>query len=508
MTSPANLVKAAAWLLVAAGALNGAVSLPQNKPDALATTTSAATPPSSGILVNDASAALASNAGDNIAHDAPETTSSGGSNSNLGLILGCDGAAVGVGLIVAGLIQHRRMQNRKVAADKLSAEPSRELDPMAAPNYAQKFHGSSLAIPADSMVDITPPKSPRRAINRDNGKAEHSWFSRVLAGGAMLSPNSARAASKTRGNGGMYPPEEEFDDTASISSTGYDQGSTSHLAVQISPRVMRVPAVARLDKDGFDDATVQAPGLPSFSVNGGSAADWAASVNAAGQELANTYGRTSPLPVSGHARVQRSSGATVALDLPNWAEDDTHAADTAVLSPKVILGRSGYVRSSAHHSAITMDDVNVDDYIEDYDEEDDDEDDDDDIYDSCSDSDTNSVTIDVDQAIEAALPPTRRRRRRSSSAVSKTAAATTPSGKPPVPPRRVTRLASAPSATTAAAANSSAALHDIHDSSWRQHQWNPPRFGGQLNEAELENEDEEDGGDVSPPFDANTYRVW
>ncbi|KAI8057808.1 hypothetical protein BDF22DRAFT_739206 [Syncephalis plumigaleata] len=507
MPSLTNMVKATAWLLIAAGALNGVASQPQTNTNIV---------PASG---NDGSAndvtiaAAVSSSNDNTKSSNESTTGNSGSNTTL--ILSCGGAAVGAALIVAGFIQHRRVQNRKLADQKPSAESARELDMMTTHGHAEKFHGPSLTIPADTMIDITPPKSPRRSVSRDDAKPEHNWLARVFTGNASLSPSAARYMSKDRGTGpqfnrDVYPPEEEFDDAASISSTGYDQGSTSHLAVQISPRVMRVPAAAKFDKDGFDDAMVQAPGLPNFntgSIYGGNAADWAASVNAAGQELANNYGRTSPLPVINRSRNNRSPAAAVAMDLPNWTDDDAHATDTTVVSPKAILGRSAYVRNNHNgsQSAINMHSMNVDDYIDD--EEDDDEDDD--IYDSCSDSDGNSIIIDVDQAIEAALPPTRRRRR--SSAMSKMAAnaaasSAAASGKPPVPPRRVVRLASAPSATVSIA-NPTSKFNDTHESSWRQQQWNLPQMNHhQLNEtgeAEEENDD-----NISLPSDENTYRVW
>jgi hypothetical protein len=436
-----------------------------------------------------------------------ESAATSSSNSNTTLILSCGGVAIGAALIVAGFIQHRRMQNRKLADQKPSVEPSRELDMMMTSDYTEKFHGPSLSISADTMIDITPPKSPSHSVSRDDVKAKHNWFARVLTGNASLSPSVAKYMSKNRGSGpqlnsDIYPPEEDFDDAASINSTGYDQGSTSHLAIQISPRVMRVPAAAKFDKDGFDDAMIQAPGLPNFntgSIYGGSAADWAASVNAAGQELADNYGRTSPLPVINHSRNNRPSGTAAALDLPNWTEGDTHAADTTILSPKVILGRNAYVRNNNNQSAPNTHNMNVDDYIDD---EEDDEDDD--IYDSCSDSDTNSIAIDVDQAIEAALPPVRRRR---SSAMSKVtanvvASSATSSGNPPVPPRCVTRLGSAPSATTTA--NPNTKFNDTHETSWRQQQWNLPQVSNQLNEAVVE----EENGDISLPSDENTYRVW
>ncbi|KAI9594442.1 hypothetical protein BDF19DRAFT_423530 [Syncephalis fuscata] len=404
MTSITNILRATAWLLIAASALNSVASLPQtgSSPSAISGSTTTSAGSNGPIKQVDASAALVSSAAsesDSAANTSDASSDNGTqttSNKTV-VIAGCGIAVGGVALIVAGLIQHRRVQQRKANADgKPSAEPT---DMTTLPNSTGRFNGQPLNLTADTMIDITPPKSPRRAH-------------------------------KT----GANPSEQDFDDTASINSTGYEHESTSHLAVQISPRVVRMSGANRADMDGFDDAMVQAPGLPYFNtdgVYGGNAADWAASVNAAGQELADNCGH------------------------------DTLAGNNTVISPKAIVGRGNFARNNINSRNTPANNLNVDDYLDD----DEDDEDDDDMYDSYSDSDTNSVIMNVDQAIEAALP----RRRRRSSVMSKGVVNTlTPapvSSKPPVPPRRVARMGSAPSAFTAN-------TNDHHNQSWRQQQWN------------------------------------
>ncbi|RKP08167.1 hypothetical protein THASP1DRAFT_30029 [Thamnocephalis sphaerospora] len=496
-------VRAAVWLLAAAAALSQSTSmvaaLPQSLPDAInagSQPINAKVTGTDGLLANadqPSTGFLAAPRADgdsvNSSDDGDAPTATADSGRVVGVAVGGGVALGAVALAIAGLVQHRRKQTRqainppapvqRTQLRPISPIRTHARDPWDAYVKSLEAGGATLEV----MTDITPPKSPR-GTGQD---AADGWFGRWLSRPADNNDDENGASRR-----------------ASIDSTGYELRSIPHMAIQLQPATT-FPRRPSLNQDGFDVASVEAPGLEAVAE--------IAAVTDGNGAMMGIERSTSPLPVIGRGRCRTPLDrprSSMMEDLPKWMDD---AATAESLAPHARGNRPPVVDvlyPVRHDDIDSLDD----DANDDLNEAGavvmaDDEDEDDDVYDSDSDLSTQGGAAGV-------LSRSHRR----SSFASVTA---TPAVHRPVPVRRSSAAAvpampmpayvastgasnaaftSLPSASAAAAAAAAA------NQSWRlEHHWTLPRKDG-VGLHRMQEEEETSAPANEGSGSGGSYRVW